>query len=303
MTCLSPFPYLFVIHLSLHISLAVKTEDLEGFSYPSNFRIDNHGLLVRQKREGCNLSGSLATCSCNKGYDCVGTLGACTDTECICLTTLPLQRYCIQKHNITVSPDKLFIGDTATITCSFSDGSNVSWYHNSTNISNNAKYSTNFTKQGLVTLCELKIKNLLDSDREYIFVVNSVAKLPPVVVSGTAAGSVYKLPLVDESGTAASEFPSSGTYNCSSTINGTTQTTGTVLNISNVNIVASSNIDTFCDNSTWTIYCCSDNFALFNVTWQTDGAAAKFRIRQVFRYRRSVHCEKLNTIDRAQLFL
>ncbi|XP_069584296.1 adhesion G protein-coupled receptor F5-like [Ranitomeya imitator] len=278
MTCLSPFPYLFVIHLSLHISLAVKTEDLEGFSYPSNFRIDNHGLLVRQKREaaatnyevdieisypdasmaisitdfltakistlnlgsntnlssidiapGCNLSGSLATCSCNKGYDCVGTLGACTDTECICLTTLPLQRYCIQKHNITVSPDKLFIGDTATITCSFSDGSNVSWYHNSTNISNNAKYSTNFTKQGLVTLSELKIKNLLDSDR--------------------------------------------GTYNCSSTINGTTQTTGTVLNISNVNIVASSNIDTFCDNSTWTIYCCSDNFALFNVTWQTDGAA------------------------------
>ncbi|CAJ0934066.1 unnamed protein product, partial [Ranitomeya imitator] len=39
-------------------------------------------------------------------------------------------------------------------------------------------------------------------------VVNSVAKLPPVVVSGTSAGSVYELPLVDESGTAASEFPS-----------------------------------------------------------------------------------------------
>ncbi|CAJ0938679.1 unnamed protein product [Ranitomeya imitator] len=43
-------------------------------------------------------------------------------------------------------------------------------------------------------------------------VVNSVAKLPPVVMSGTAAGSVYKLPFVDESGTAASEFPSSGCY-------------------------------------------------------------------------------------------
>ncbi|CAJ0957850.1 unnamed protein product, partial [Ranitomeya imitator] len=40
-------------------------------------------------------------------------------------------------------------------------------------------------------------------------VVNSVAKLPPVVESGTSAGSVYELPLVDESGTAASEFPSS----------------------------------------------------------------------------------------------
>ncbi|XP_073442678.1 adhesion G protein-coupled receptor F5-like [Dendrobates tinctorius] len=278
MTPFSPIPYLFIIHLSLHISLAAKTEDLEGFSYPANFRIDNPGLLVRHKRAaaatnyevdieisypdasmakgisdfltskintlnlgsntnlssidiapGCSLSGSLATCSCSKWYDCIGTLGACTDTECICTTTLPLQKYCIQRPNITVAPDKLFIGDTATITCSFSDGSNISWYHNSKNISNNPRYSTNFTKQGLVTLCELKIKNLLDSDR--------------------------------------------GTYNCSSTINGTTQNTGTVLNISNVNIVASSNIDTFCDNSKWTIYCCSDNFALFNVTWQTDGAA------------------------------
>ncbi|CAJ0957887.1 unnamed protein product, partial [Ranitomeya imitator] len=40
-------------------------------------------------------------------------------------------------------------------------------------------------------------------------VVNSVVKLPPVVMSGTSAGSVYELPLVDVSGAAASEFPSS----------------------------------------------------------------------------------------------
>ncbi|XP_073529576.1 adhesion G protein-coupled receptor F5-like [Phyllobates terribilis] len=277
MTRFTSILYLFFIHLSLDISLAVKTQDLEGFLHPSNFRIENRGLLVRQKRAGtptnyevdieisypdvgmekgitdflranistlnlgnttklssldiapgCNLSGSLATCRCSMGYDCIGTLGACTDTECICVTTLPLQKYCIQRPNNTVSPDTPFIGDTATITCSFIDASTVSWFHNSVNISNNPRYSTNFTKQGLVTLCELKIKNLQDSDK--------------------------------------------GTYTCSSTVNGTTQNTDTVLSISNVNINTSSDFDTFCDNSNWTIYCCCDNFTLFNVTWQIDGA-------------------------------
>ncbi|CAJ0965301.1 unnamed protein product [Ranitomeya imitator] len=42
------------------------------------------------------------------------------------------------------------------------------------------------------------------------YVVNSVGKLPPVLMNGTSAGSVHGLPLVVVSGAAASEFPSTG---------------------------------------------------------------------------------------------
>ncbi|KAG8580033.1 hypothetical protein GDO81_007097 [Engystomops pustulosus] len=49
----------------------------------------------------CNLSGSVATCSCQKDYDCLGAQDPLTNT---CTTTLPLQRYCRPHRAFQISP-------------------------------------------------------------------------------------------------------------------------------------------------------------------------------------------------------
>ncbi|XP_069831946.1 adhesion G protein-coupled receptor F5-like isoform X2 [Dendropsophus ebraccatus] len=272
-------PYLLIIHLLSEVSLEVKTQDLEGFTNSPIFRINDHGSLVLQKRSAadlptnyeaeieisfpnismemeiidflqktlnslsvgnqttilgalvspaCNLSGSVATCRCSKGYECIGTLGPCSDGECLCITTLPLQTYCRLKPNISVSPSKLFRGDTGTITCNFTEITSVSWSRDSTKISDNTKYITSSTKQGSVVSYELRIKNLDSSD--------------------------------------------SGTYTCSGAVNGTSQTLSIPINVFEVTITASPNIDTLCDGSKWNLSCCSDDIGFFNVTWQAEDA-------------------------------
>ncbi|XP_068135158.1 adhesion G protein-coupled receptor F5-like isoform X3 [Hyperolius riggenbachi] len=161
----------------------------------------------------CILNGTSAVCSCDIGYDCVGTLGACTSTSCLCITSLPLQTYCIRqtttttstalststptttnttttgqtttttstalststptttnttttiaKQNITMTPSTVFQNDTATIDCEFSVSGNISWYVNSTKITESEKYSNNSSQQGTVSRYTLKIKNLQVSD-------------------------------------------------------------------------------------------------------------------------------------------
>ncbi|XP_075123018.1 adhesion G protein-coupled receptor F5-like [Leptodactylus fuscus] len=279
MTVLSSLPYLLIIYLSLEISLDVKAEDLEDSSHPPIFQINGPRSLVRENREAtpstsgyeadieisfpdfsmatiitkflennlgtlivnnvttittvnadpaCNLTGSIAICSCPKEYECLWTKGPCTETECTCITTLPLQKYCTFRPYIAVSPMKLFTGDTATLTCSFSEVMDLSWYHNSRGISDNAKYDTSFTKQGALVVYQLRIKDLQDSD--------------------------------------------TGNYICSGTTNGTLQNLTIVVNISGVEITTSSTMETFCDGSTLSIYCCSANIDDFNVTWDPEDA-------------------------------
>ncbi|XP_069830372.1 adhesion G-protein coupled receptor F1-like [Dendropsophus ebraccatus] len=88
------------------------------------------------------------------------------------------------------------------------------------------------------------------------------------VTSSTKQGSVelYELKIKD-----LDSFDS-GTYTCSGTVNGTPQTLSTVINISEVKISASPNIDTFCDGSRLSLSCCSDDIDVFNVTWQAEDA-------------------------------
>ncbi|XP_072266179.1 adhesion G protein-coupled receptor F5-like [Pyxicephalus adspersus] len=113
----------------------------------------------------CTFNGSFANCSCNQDYDCLGTPGPCVDGRCICITTLPLQKYCLPRTNITISPSILFQGDTVRIDCKFSDLGDISWYFNSMKISGSQKYNTSSNWQGTVVQYTLKIGNVSDADK------------------------------------------------------------------------------------------------------------------------------------------
>ncbi|KAM5163370.1 adhesion G protein-coupled receptor F5-like isoform 1-T2 [Mantella aurantiaca] len=114
----------------------------------------------------CNLNEAYANCSCGKDYDCLGTLGPCSDTGCICITSLPLQKYCTLKTIMAISPSTLFQGDTVTIDCKFSELGSISWYWNSEKkISDSQKYNISSVWQSALVLYTLKIKDLTDADK------------------------------------------------------------------------------------------------------------------------------------------
>ncbi|XP_063771309.1 adhesion G protein-coupled receptor F5-like [Pseudophryne corroboree] len=112
----------------------------------------------------CSISGSTATCSCGKDYECIGTSGLCDDTNCICVTTIPLQEFCIPKLTIAMYPETLFHGDTLTIVCNFTEVTTISWYLNSNDITNNPSYNTSYSLQGTRVSYMLNKKNVSASD-------------------------------------------------------------------------------------------------------------------------------------------
>ncbi|XP_077345050.1 adhesion G protein-coupled receptor F5-like [Lithobates pipiens] len=113
----------------------------------------------------CNLTESQANCSCAKDYECLGTLGPCTETDCICITNLPLQKYCNSPTRILISPSTVFQGDTVTIDCLLKEFGNIFWYHNSVKIANTQKYNTSSNRQGTMVLYTLTMNDVTDSDQ------------------------------------------------------------------------------------------------------------------------------------------
>ncbi|XP_077345049.1 adhesion G protein-coupled receptor F5-like [Lithobates pipiens] len=181
----------------------------------------------------CTFNGSYANCSCSENYDCLGTSGPCVNGNCICITTLPLQQYCIPRSNITISPDTFFQGDTVTIYCTFSASDNISWYLNSSmpisdkNTKTTApfqKYNMSSNQQGTTVQYSLMIRNVNDTDK--------------------------------------------GNYTCSQTTVGTplNQTT-TIRTIETLQIQSSNDMDSYCDGPAFNLTCCSADISKFNVKW------------------------------------
>ncbi|XP_073481367.1 adhesion G protein-coupled receptor F5-like isoform X1 [Aquarana catesbeiana] len=176
----------------------------------------------------CTFNQTHANCSCSENSVCLGTPGPCVNGSCICITTLPLQQYCIPNSSKAFSPDPIFQGDTVTIYCAFSTSGSISWYFNSTTlISANQKYNTSFGLQGTMVQYTLMIGNVSDTDQ----------------------------------GSYTCSLTSSGTPQNQTITISTIKT----LQIYHLNGVIEK--DSYCDGAAFTLTCCSADIGKFNVAW------------------------------------
>ncbi|XP_040285793.1 adhesion G protein-coupled receptor F5-like [Bufo bufo] len=135
------------------------------------FRTDNQESLIREKRAATDLPADFEA-DIELSFPDFSMAAAIRNLLETSLKDLSLGQLITissvdvfpEMPNIKVSPDPIFLGDTGMITCNFGAVVNVTWYHNSTKISDDSKYTTYFTKQGSTVLYQLRVKDLTGTD-------------------------------------------------------------------------------------------------------------------------------------------
>ncbi|XP_075719672.1 adhesion G protein-coupled receptor F5-like [Rhinoderma darwinii] len=230
MTTLPSISYLFIILLSFGISLEVKAVDLEVLSNPATFRIDDQISLVREKCAAADLS---------KYFEARIEISFPEGSMAMDIASF------LEKNLNTLS-----LGNSTTI-CS------VDFAPVKPNITASpGKLFRGDT--GIITCNFSEVTNVSWSHNSMKILHSSKYN-----TSSTQHGSIvlYELKITDLGDS------DTGNYTCSGTINGISQILSIVINIFKVEIIASSNIETFCDGSKWSISCCSGDIDSFNVTW------------------------------------